>query len=115
MPTLIFYVILKSTVFSVFVLVQPDYEAQTLMEEAKFRQQLEQRSKRSEKKHGTLSSYPDPRGSQIPWIWILTFAELAVKSFSFKSYPDPVDMKYQESALFLICGDALKGLSHEMD
>jgi hypothetical protein len=35
------------------VLLQPDYEAQTLMEEVKFRQQLEQRSKRSEKKHGT--------------------------------------------------------------
>jgi len=30
---------------------KPDYEAQTLMEEAKFRQQLQQRSKRSEKKH----------------------------------------------------------------
>ena len=35
-----------------FCLLQPDYDAQTLMEEAKFRQQLEQRSKRSEKKHG---------------------------------------------------------------
>ncbi len=64
--------------------MQPDYEAQTLMEEAKFRQQLEQRSKRSEKKHG-------------------------------RCYLDPGKLKYQESALFLICGDALKGLSHEMD
>jgi hypothetical protein len=59
--------------------LQPDYEAQTLMEEAKFRQQLEQRSKRSEKKHG--KSYPGPRGSQIPRIRIVTYvAEVAVKS-----------------------------------
>jgi hypothetical protein len=65
-------------------LVQPDYEAQTLMEEAKFRQQLEQRSKRSEKKHG-------------------------------KCNPDPGNLKSQESGSFLICGAALKGLSHEID
>jgi hypothetical protein len=58
--------------FFLSLLLQPDYEAQTLMEEAKFRQQLEQRSKRSEKKHGTLSSYPDPRGFEIPEIRIVT-------------------------------------------